>query len=171
MPVFSTEGPIDDQWTRIGADRDVPAGIAAVLDWDRAVAGNAQALAGRDPRGVIIAADFDVARLLPLLGRLGLIVVASGTFKDGRIFSAGRLLRHRYGFNGDLRAQGNILPDQISFLARCGFSSFDVAADFDVTAALQVSRAYPFRYQSGPGERSNIAARRQAAPALAATGA
>lgn len=165
MPVFNTDGPIDDQWTYV-ADTDViEPGTSAVISWERATAGNAEALAGRDPRGVVVPADFDVAKLLPLLSRLGLIVINSATFKDGRIFSDGRLLRQRYGFNGDLRAKGDVLPDQISFLARCGFSSFDVSPAFDIPAALKLLAIYPFRYQSNPSERGNVAALRQAARA------
>ncbi|TNF91137.1 MAG: DUF934 domain-containing protein [Gammaproteobacteria bacterium] len=52
------------------------------------------------------------------------IVIEIETFTDGRVFSLARLLRDEVGFNGDLEVSGDFLPDQISFLQRCGVNSF-----------------------------------------------
>ena len=35
------------------------------------------------------------------------------------------MLRERHGFEGELRAVGNVLRDQLLFMARCGFDSFE----------------------------------------------
>lgn len=45
-------------------------------------------------------------------------------FMDGRGFSLARLLRERYDYQGELRAFGDIIADQLFFLARCGFDTF-----------------------------------------------
>ena len=37
-----------------------------------------------------------------------------------------RLLRERYGFKHELRAAGYVRQDQLFFLARCGFNSFEL---------------------------------------------
>ncbi|MBL8628210.1 MAG: DUF934 domain-containing protein, partial [Rhodospirillaceae bacterium] len=123
MPVLNSTGITQDSWTTVEDGAALPAGKSVLLTWDRIAAEGETALAGRDPRGVTISADFDVAKLLPLIPRLGLIVVRPNNFKDGRMFSVGRLLRQRYGFNGDLRVQGEFMPDQVPFLVRCGFTS------------------------------------------------
>ncbi len=52
------------------------------------------------------------------------IVIEIDTFTDGRVFGLARLLRDRVGFEGDLEVSGDFLPDQISFLERCGVNSF-----------------------------------------------
>ncbi|RQN33987.1 DUF934 domain-containing protein [Paraburkholderia tropica] len=44
-------------------------------------------------------------------------------FTDGRAFSQAYLIRRRLGFKGDLRACGDVLPDQVLQIARTGFSS------------------------------------------------
>ena len=52
------------------------------------------------------------------------IVIEIETFTDGRVFGLARLLRDKIGFSGDLEVSGDFLPDQISFLQRCGVNSF-----------------------------------------------
>ena len=39
-----------------------------------------------------------------------------------------RLLRERHGYEGELRATGQILRDQFVFMSRAGFDAFDCAA-------------------------------------------
>ena len=52
------------------------------------------------------------------------IVIEIDTFTDGRVFGLARLLRDQVGFGGELEVSGDFLPDQISFLQRCGVNSF-----------------------------------------------
>ena len=52
------------------------------------------------------------------------IVIDIDTFTDGRVFGLARLLRDRLGFGGNLEVSGDFLPDQISFLQRCGVNTF-----------------------------------------------
>ncbi|WP_159968011.1 DUF934 domain-containing protein, partial [Raoultella sp. 18098] len=42
-------------------------------------------------------------------------------FTDGRAFSQARLLRQRRKFQGEIRATGDVLIDQLVQMARCGF--------------------------------------------------
>ena len=52
------------------------------------------------------------------------IVIEIDSFTDGRVFGLARLLRDSVGFTGDLEVSGDFLPDQISFLQRCGVNAF-----------------------------------------------
>lgn len=45
-------------------------------------------------------------------------------FHDGRGLSLAVLLRTRFGYAGELRAVGDIRPDLLHYLQRCGFDSF-----------------------------------------------
>ena len=67
--------------------------------------------------------DDDARALLPFLDRLALIEVAFPKYRDGRGYSSARILREA-GYVGELRAQGDVLVDQIAFMRRCGFDSF-----------------------------------------------
>lgn len=90
--------------------------------------------------------DEDARALIPHLDRLQLIEVAFPKFRDGRGYSTARILREA-GFTGELRADGDILVDQIAFLQRCGFDSFAPEKPLnpaDVEAALA---RFPHAYQ------------------------
>ena len=75
--------------------------------------------------GVVWPNNRRVAELAPYLDRLALVVLVFPTFKDGRAYSQARLLRERLGYTGGLRATGAVFLDQLPFLLRCGFDSFE----------------------------------------------
>jgi len=54
------------------------------------------------------------------------IVLEFPNFADGRAYSQARLLRERKGFRGTIRATGDVLCDQIQFMARVGIDAFDI---------------------------------------------
>ncbi len=47
-------------------------------------------------------------------------------FKDGRPFTLIKILRKELNFKKEIRATGNILPDQIIFLFRVGFDTIQI---------------------------------------------
>ena len=67
----------------------------------------------------------DVLQLGARLHGVKLIVLNFPKFTDGRAYSQARLLRERLGYQGELRATGNVLQDQALFMLRCGFDSFE----------------------------------------------
>lgn len=91
--------------------------------------------------------DEDARALIPHLDRLALIEVAFPKFRDGRGYSSARILREA-GYTGELRAQGDVLVDQIAYMKRCGFDSFAPEKSLnpvDVEAALS---RWPEHYQT-----------------------
>jgi len=56
-----------------------------------------------------------------------LIAIDFPAFHDGRGLSLAVLLRSRFGFRGELRAIGDVRPDLLHYLRRCGFDSFLLA--------------------------------------------
>jgi len=87
---------------------------------------------------VRLESDDDARALIPHIARLTLVEIAFPKFRDGRGYSSARILREA-GYTGELRAQGDVLVDQIAFLKRCGFDSFVSDAPLnpaDVDAAL-----------------------------------
>ncbi|MCI5045444.1 MAG: DUF934 domain-containing protein [Aquisalinus sp.] len=61
-----------------------------------------------------------------------IVILNFPTFKDGRAYTQARQLREQLGFKGDVRATGDIIRDQILYLVRCGFTSFEVSPSTDV---------------------------------------
>jgi len=68
-------------------------------------------------------------------------------FTDGRPFSAGRILRSRYRFKGEIRAAGHVLADQRQFLLQCGFDSFEIDDPRLLSSWEKVDVWMPLSYQ------------------------
>lgn len=96
---------------------------------------------------VRIEAGEDARALIPHLDRLALVEVAFPSFRDGRGYSAGRILREA-GYAGELRAAGDVLVDQINLMRRCGFDSFAPATPLDPAAVKAAFGRFEHVYQS-----------------------
>jgi uncharacterized protein (DUF934 family) len=68
-------------------------------------------------------------------------------FTDGRAFTQARLLRQRRGFQGDIRATGDVLIDQLVQMYRVGFSSAVLKEGKDPADADRQFARYPEFYQ------------------------
>ena len=90
--------------------------------------------------------DEDARALIPYLDRLALIEIAFPTFRDGRGYSSARVLREA-GYTGELRAEGDVLVDQIPFMRRCGFDSFAPAKPLNEAAVAAALARYKHVYQ------------------------
>jgi uncharacterized protein (DUF934 family) len=104
---------------------------------------------------VRLESDEDARKLIPQLGQLALIEVAFPKFRDGRGYSAARILREA-GYTGELRAAGDVLVDQIPFMRRCGFDSFAPEADIDTAALERALSRYEHAYQKAADGRSPV---------------
>ncbi len=111
------------------------------------------------------------------LHRFELIALEFSKFTDGRAFSQARLLRERHGYKGELRAVGEVLRDQLSFMLRCGFDSFSLATPQQARTILEAVDDFAHWYQPAPDGKTTIPGlrRRSAAdtntPATACVGA
>jgi uncharacterized protein (DUF934 family) len=90
--------------------------------------------------------DEDARLLVPHLDRLALIEIAFPKYRDGRGYSSARILREA-GYKGELRAQGDVLVDQIAFMRRCGFDSFAPESPLNDEAVAASLARYPNVYQ------------------------
>ncbi len=90
----------------------------------------------------------DVRRLAPVLDRVRLVEIGFPTFRDGRGYSAARILRDELGYTGELRAQGDVLVDQLWFMRRCGFDSFAPEKPLDPDAVDRALNRYGAVYQA-----------------------
>lgn len=68
-------------------------------------------------------------------------------FTDGRAYSQAFLLRRRLGFQGELRATGDVLVDQLQLLQRSGFDSAVLRADQDLAMAQRQLAHFDGFYQ------------------------
>ena len=93
------------------------------------------------------------------INKLPIIAVFVERFADGRIFSLGTLLRTRYGYKKELRAFGDVLRDQLFFLKRAGFSSFQIRANRSAQEAIASLNDFTAPYQGAVDEPRPVFAR------------
>jgi uncharacterized protein (DUF934 family) len=68
-------------------------------------------------------------------------------FTDGRAYSQAFLLRRRLGFQGEIRATGDVLIDQLVSMARTGFDVAVLREGLDASAAQRQFDRFPAFYQ------------------------
>ena len=118
---------------------------------------------------VRVTVEDDVEALGAHSARISCLKLEFAHFKDGRHYTNAVALRQRYGFTGDLRATGDVLPDQALYLARSGFSSIQVPDGFAAEDFLYTLKAYSVAYQAAvTGRLEEIQRIRASAPSLAA---
>jgi uncharacterized protein (DUF934 family) len=81
------------------------------------------------------------------LNSLPVIAVYVQIFADGRNFTLGNLLRTRYGFKNELRAVGDIMRDQLYFLKRSGFNSYQIKEGRNAQEAIASLNDFTQPYQ------------------------
>jgi uncharacterized protein (DUF934 family) len=94
----------------------------------------------------------DARALLSHLGRLKLIEITFPAYRDGRGYSAARILREA-GYRGELRAAGDVLVDQVPLMRRCGFDALAPRAPLDPDAVERALTRYPYAYQGAEDGR------------------
>lgn len=77
-----------------------------------------------------------------------LVAISFPAFTDGRGYTLARLLRERYAISGEIRAVGDVLIDQLFYMARCGFDTFDLREDQIIENAIKALDTFSLSYQS-----------------------
>lgn len=78
----------------------------------------------------------DIENMRDDLTKLSLIGLEFPVFTDGRLFSYAQLLRSHYHFEGEIRAMGHYMPDQVFYLSRVGVNAFQLPNTATLKLAL-----------------------------------
>ena len=146
MPLVKNARITTDLFVHVADGEELP-GDGAVLVSAARFLENADALLKRGKTGVIWPNNRAVDDLVPYLDRVAAVALVFPTFRDGRAYSQARLLRERHGYDGELRATGQILRDQFVFMTRAGFDAFEVKKDADAAAFAETMQRYSVFYQ------------------------
>lgn len=101
-------------------------------------------------KGILLTVDDDVETQLnqgdiPL--DVDIIAIYFANFNDGRGYSYASLLR-RLGYQGELRAVGDVFKDTLFYMKRCGFNSFVLKADKTIDEAKSGLTTFANGYQA-----------------------
>ena len=113
------------------------------------IASSAGAASADSQKTLQIANDADLAALAAenAFSGVGRIELQFPKFTDGRAFSQAVTLRRRYGFQGDIRATGDVLIDQLVQMHRSGFTSAVLAEGQNPEVAERQFARYSAFYQ------------------------
>lgn len=129
MPLIRLSGKspsvASDPFVNLVDDQPLPVEGGAVVSLTRFRKDRDALLARNAPIGVRLNADESPEELGDDVHRLSVVVIVFPKFRDGRGFSWARMLRTRLNFTGEVRAGGDFLYDQISYLVRTGFDAFE----------------------------------------------
>ncbi len=121
-------------------------------------------LAARGDIGVWLASDERPEQLREDAKSLPLVAVDFPNFADGRGYSIAYNLRARVGFEGELRAIGDVLRDQLFYMSRVGFNAFATREDRSIEDALKGLTDFSDAYQVSWDQKTPLF-RRVARPA------
>jgi uncharacterized protein (DUF934 family) len=136
---------VDDDWLYPAEAEGNPAAplILSLAQWQN---DRDQWLAQDRRLGVVLSPAHRVELLAPDIARFGLIAAEFSGPSEGRGYSQARVLREHWKFTGELRAVGYVRRDQLFFMARCGFNSFELP-DADLEGACTALSTFSQAYQ------------------------
>jgi len=106
--------------------------------------------------GVWLSSDAPADSVKDDLAHFAVIAVDFPKFTDGRGYSIAYNLRTRLGYNGELRAIGDVLRDQLFYMQRVGFDAFSVRADKDINDAIKGLTDFSEKYQTSWDEKTPL---------------
>jgi uncharacterized protein (DUF934 family) len=116
----------EDPFTAVDDDQNLPPGDVIISLTRFQTEGDHLLSEGRSV-GVRLEPAEEVESLAYDLPRIAVVAVAFPKYRDGRGYTAARLLRERYGFKGEIRAVGEVLREQAGFMVRVGIDAFEPA--------------------------------------------
>ncbi|RJX30921.1 MAG: DUF934 domain-containing protein [Oxalobacter sp.] len=161
QPIIKNNAVVDDDWivlhlakTQRPEDVLVPDGkiIVPLKVWLK----QKNTLQSRANIGVLLSTDDDVHALKEHTAYVKVIAVNFPKFTDGRGYTIAYKLRSLIGYQGELRAIGDIQRDQLFYLQRVGFDAFAPAAHRDPEALRSGLSDFSVTYQASWDERAPI---------------
>jgi uncharacterized protein (DUF934 family) len=149
MKIIKDQQIVENTWIYIPDDTKLPAEISDITvslnRWNEEYNN-----LGKYQRkvGVRINPDNSIESLDPSIMKVALIEVNFPVFTDGRSFSLAQLLRTRLKFQGEIRAVGQFMPDQIFYLARVGVNSFALENQGNLADAITMFDDFSDSYQA-----------------------
>ena len=144
----------EDTFVSLTDEDPIPARGDVILSLTRFEAEGDALLASNTRRvGVRIEPHEEVEVLAYDLARVAVVAVAFPKFRDGRAYTSARLLRERFGYQGQVRAVGDVLREQSSLMLRVGFDAFAPADGSTPEAWAKTALRFRHVYQRAADDR------------------
>jgi uncharacterized protein (DUF934 family) len=144
---------VDDPYLSITDEAEIPGQgpvIVSLTHWQK----DSDRLRSRgEPFGVRLGSDEHPEAIADQVNQFAVIALEFPVFRDGRAYSYARLIRERYGFDGELRAVGDVLLEQLHYMDRVGFNAFEFDSDEPEKAFKIASQDFSVWYQPSGDDR------------------
>lgn len=147
MPIIKDQQISENTWHFVADDAPLADGDITVT-LQRWTQDKAQLMQHSAKVGIRLGPADLVDALIDDLSAISLIELNFPAFTDGRSFSQARLLRSRYGYQGEIRAVGNYMADQVFYLHRVGVNAFEFNSAKDIDLAISAVNDFSVRYQA-----------------------
>lgn len=145
--------PVDNAWLQLAKDAtleqvtqsDAKLVVVPAKLW---LAEKAALLSSGKTFGVWLDSEERVDAISGDLSLLPLVALNFPTFMDGRSYSKAGVLRQHLKYQGEIRAIGDVLRDQLFYMKRCGFSSFDLKDSVKLEDAQKALKDFTTNYQA-----------------------
>ena len=147
MQIIKDRQIVDDTWSYVTNDDELKAGdiCVSLARWKQ---DKQQLLAHAGKVGVRLEPADAVDDIAPDLNNIQLIELDFPDFADGRLFSLAWLLRGRYNYQGEIRATGHYMTDQVFYLSRVGVNAFSPEKVEDLPVVLSHLNDFTVKYQN-----------------------
>lgn len=147
MPIIKDQQISDNTWQFVADDAPL-ANDNITVTLKRWQADKQNLLKHSGKIGIRLSPSDPVSSISIDISNFKLIELDFPAFTDGRSFSQARLLRSRYGYQGEIRAVGRYMTDQIFYLQRVGVDAFELNDPKDIEHALEAFNDFSVRYQA-----------------------
>ncbi len=146
MQIIKDKQLIDNTWTFVDDESELIDGDI-VITLPRWIKDRDLLLSRTGRLGIRLEPADNTADIADDLNHFELIEVNFPVFTDGRAFSHARLLRDRYHYQGEIRATGNFMVDQIFYLSKVGVNAFELNDESLLPLALAVMDDFSADYR------------------------
>jgi uncharacterized protein (DUF934 family) len=148
MPLLKKDTFIADSWSHLADNSAPPISGSVTVTFERLEKEWDSLARFTGSLGVRLENTVNVQNLTPYISQLALIILPFPAFNDGRAYSIARQLRLD-GYRGELRATGNVLPDQVQFMHQVGIDAYDVSDRFPLETWQRALKQMSLAYQRG----------------------
>jgi uncharacterized protein (DUF934 family) len=147
MQLIKDQQIIENTWQYIADNDELKTGDISV-SFARWQADKQKLMAHDGKLGIRMSATDSADELANDLEKFQLIELDFPDFADGRLFSQAWLLRGRYHYQGEIRAIGHYIPDQVFYLARVGVNAFSPKVAEELPDIIKKLKDFTVNYQN-----------------------
>ena len=152
---------VPDRFTDASSLGELPAGAPLLVSLEQWQAHRDALLARDTPLGIRLRSDQSPTRIASDLAHFAVVALEFPRYRDGRAYTHARILKERLGYTGEIRAVGDVLQEQLHFMQRCGFNTFDVVAPDPELAWRTIAGDHTVWYQATGDDRPRALDRRR----------